>query len=115
MRSNPSGSSGWRGEASVGRTSDSQSDRTDNRYGSCRVAEVIRPPSYRSLVRLHRMLPMAAIVGALTPAAALGSFPGGNGVIAYTAERSIWAVDPNTGNGLRLTSGSDDSAPSFSP
>ena len=60
------------------------------------------------------MLPMAAIVGALTPAAALGSFPGGNGVIAYTAERSIWAVDPNTGNGLRLTSGSDDSAPSFS-
>jgi hypothetical protein len=59
---------------------------------------------------------MTAAVGAmLGPAAALGSFPGGNGVIAYSAEHSIWAVDPSTGNQLRLTSGPDDSAPSFSP
>jgi hypothetical protein len=54
-------------------------------------------------------------LGALAPAAALGSFPGGNGVIAYTAEHSIWAVDPATGDQLRLTSGPDDSWPAFSP
>ena len=51
----------------------------------------------------------------LAPTAAEGSFPGANGVIAYSAEHSIWAVDPATGDQLRLTSGPEDSAPSFSP
>jgi dipeptidyl aminopeptidase/acylaminoacyl peptidase len=62
------------------------------------------------------------------PAAALGSFAGADGVIAYTAhtpvqgeaghyaqESSIWAVDPATGAQLQLTSGHDDTVPSFSP
>jgi hypothetical protein len=74
----------------------------------------MRSWSYRSVVKLHRVLLMAAIAGALAPAASLASFPGANGVIAYSAEHSIWAVDPNTGNQLRLTSGSNDSDPSFS-
>jgi hypothetical protein len=68
-----------------------------------------------SLVMLWRILLVALALGALAPAAALGSFPGGNGVIAYTAEHSIWAVDPATGDQLRLTSGPDDSWPAFSP
>ncbi len=51
----------------------------------------------------------------LTPTAAEGSFPGANGVIAYSAEHSIWAVDPATGDQLQLTTGPEDSAPSFSP
>ncbi len=58
---------------------------------------------------------LAAIAATLAPSAAEGSFPGANGVIAYSAEHSIWAVDPATGDQLRLTSGPEDSAPSFSP
>ncbi len=58
---------------------------------------------------------VGAIAAALTPTPAEGSFPGANGVIAYSAEHSIWAVDPATGDQLRLTSGPEDSAPSFSP
>lgn len=58
---------------------------------------------------------LLALIAALAPASALGSFPGGDGVIAYSAGGSIWAVDPSTGNQLRLSSGADDSAPAFSP
>ncbi len=58
---------------------------------------------------------LAAIAATLAPSAAEGSFPGANGVIAYSAEHSIWAVDPATGDQLRLTTGPEDSAPSFSP
>jgi hypothetical protein len=58
---------------------------------------------------------LAAIAAMLTPSAAEGSFPGANGVIAYSAEHSIWVVDPATGDQLRLTTGPEDSAPSFSP
>jgi len=58
---------------------------------------------------------MLAGVAALAPAAALASFPGADGVIAYADEGSIWALEPQTGDQLRLTSGPDDEAPSFSP
>jgi Tol biopolymer transport system component len=80
-------------------------------------------------------------VALLAPAGALGTFPGRNGVIAYTAEREIYrvtevvtrrlaestteiestgesdilAMDPNTGGEIQLTSGHHDSDPSFSP
>ncbi len=90
---------------------------------------------------LRRTLVIAASIALLTPTTALGSFPGKNGVIAYTAESAvdhlaehrtkhsveiytslentgeidIWAMDPNTGGQAQLTSGHDDSDPSFSP
>ena len=65
---------------------------------------------HRSVLVLGLMMLSAALAGTLA-AAALGSFPGRNGVIAYSAEGSIWAVDPATGNQLRLAAGTD---PSFS-
>lgn len=72
-------------------------------------------PPLRSATALGAIAVLAAVAAALAPTAAEGSFPGENGVIAYSAEHSIWAVDPATGNQLRLTSGPEDSAPSFSP
>ncbi len=69
----------------------------------------------RSSARLGAIAVVGAIAAMLTPSAAEGSFPGGDGVIAYSAEHSIWAVDPATGDQLRLTTGPEDSAPSFSP
>jgi hypothetical protein len=71
--------------------------------------------SHRRSIKVGLSVMVAAVGATLGPVVALGSFPGGNGVIAYSAEHSIWAVDPSTGNQLRLTSGPDDSAPSFSP
>jgi WD40-like Beta Propeller Repeat len=56
-----------------------------------------------------------ALAAALAPSAALASFPGGDGVVAYAYEGRIWAVEPYTSNQLQLTSGPGDSAPSFSP
>jgi Tol biopolymer transport system component len=82
--------------------------------------------SQRGFLWLSGALATGAIIAALAPAAAFGSFPGGNGVIAYSGEslgfepaeteqyQGIWAVDPKTGYQLRLTSGPD-FAPSFSP
>src|SRR5438045_239866 len=78
--------------------------------------------------RLSKNLSLGWCLALLAPAAASGSFPGGNGVIAYgiastddchrqpgvTCATGIWAVDPLTGNQLRLTTGHD-SNPSFSP
>lgn len=69
----------------------------------------------RSSTGLGAIAVVGAIAALLAPTAAEGSFPGANGVIAYSAEHSIWAVDPATGDQLRLTSGPEDSAPSFSP
>lgn len=70
---------------------------------------------WRNLPALGAIAVVGAIAVALAPTAAEGSFPGANGVIAYSAEHSIWAVDPATGDQLRLTTGPEDSAPSFSP
>jgi hypothetical protein len=68
--------------------------------------------------RAGRILLLAGTAAALVPSAAQASFPGGDGVIAYSAagspEPGIWAVDPQTGSQLRLTSGATDEAPSFS-
>jgi len=84
--------------------------------------------SDRRLTRLARALLALAIAAAIAPAAALGTFPGGEGVIAYSGAdtvvegefsvysgHSIWALDPATDTQLQLTTGSDDSWPSFSP
>jgi WD40-like Beta Propeller Repeat len=57
---------------------------------------------------------VSASVALLAPATALGSFPGEDGVIAYSAGGSIWAVNPTTGQQRQLTAGHDDSEPSFS-
>ncbi len=72
-------------------------------------------PRWRNSPALGAIAVVGAIAATLTPTAAEGSFPGTNGVIAYSAEHSIWAVDPATGDQLRLTTGPEDSAPSFSP
>jgi hypothetical protein len=58
---------------------------------------------------------MAAILVTLAPAVARASFPGGDGVIAYSGEGGIWALNPTTGNQLQLTTDPDDRMPSFSP
>jgi hypothetical protein len=55
-----------------------------------------------------------SLAATFAPATAFGSFPGGNGVIAYTSGSGIWAVSPTTGYQLQLTTGPD-FAPSFSP
>jgi TolB protein len=94
-----------------------------------------------NMIMLRRTLLIAAIIALFAPTTALGSFPGKNGVIAYTAERdinhltkimikhsvesvtsledtgeiNIWAMDPSTGGRVQLTSGHHDSEPSFSP
>ncbi len=65
--------------------------------------------------RLIRAAVACAGFALLAPAAALGSFPGQDGVIAYSAEGHIWAVNPASGGQAQLTSGPNDSAPSFSP
>lgn len=57
---------------------------------------------------------VAAIAMMLVPAAAFASFPGGNGVIAYSSEDGIWALSPTTGNQLQLTTDPSDAMPSFS-
>jgi dipeptidyl aminopeptidase/acylaminoacyl peptidase len=57
----------------------------------------------------------ATVLIVLAPSLARASFPGADGVIAYEDEGSIWAVDPTTGDQLKLTSGPEDSSPSFSP
>jgi hypothetical protein len=68
--------------------------------------------------RSGQLLLLVGALAGLTPTAAVASFPGGDGVIAYSAAHTrqpgIWAVDPATGNQLRLTSGANDEAPSFS-
>jgi WD40-like Beta Propeller Repeat len=78
------------------------------------------------------MLLVTAMLVVLAPATARGSFPGENGVIAYTGEISkfephgsgffreatgtaIWALEPKTGDQLQLTFGPHDAAPAFSP
>jgi hypothetical protein len=67
---------------------------------------------------LTQTIAIAVAVVAVTPAAAQASFPGADGVIAYSvsdsAQQGIWAVNPNTGGQRQLTSGHDE-APSFSP
>jgi hypothetical protein len=71
---------------------------------------------WRSSIRCAAALfAAAALAVTLAAPCAEGSFPGTNGVIAYSAENSIWVVDPTTGHQARLISGGDDSAPSFSP
>jgi len=61
------------------------------------------------------MVAVISLAATLAPAAALGSFPGGDGVIAYGSGTGIWAVDPTTGYQLQLTTSGGDTAPSFSP
>src|ERR1700682_634681 len=70
---------------------------------------------HRRSIKLGLAALTAAVGATLVPATAIGSFPGSNGVIAFSAEHSIWAMDPTTRDELQLTSGFDDSAPSFSP
>jgi WD40-like Beta Propeller Repeat len=74
-------------------------------------------PWRRHLNGLRQIIGIAAAVLAIVPVAALASFPGRDGVIAYavghSAQQGIWAVDPNTGDEGQLTSGPDE-APSFS-
>jgi dipeptidyl aminopeptidase/acylaminoacyl peptidase len=76
------------------------------------------PLSRRSLLKLRRLSLIAALAALLAPTAALASFPGEDGVIAYsvahTAQQGIWAVDPETGYQTQIASGPDE-APSFSP
>jgi hypothetical protein len=60
------------------------------------------------------------LLSALAPGAARASFPGADGLIAYSSggfgapASGIWAVDPNTGYQVKLTSDADDSFPAFS-
>ena len=77
--------------------------------------EAMRALAHRSPVKLTWTLAAIMIASVLAPAVARASFPGGNGIIAYTAEGKIWALDPETEGGRPLTSGPNDSAPSFSP
>lgn len=64
--------------------------------------------------RLSLSLAIAVVV--LLPAAALATFPGEDGVIAYAVPpEGIWALDLSNGYQLQLTAGREDSAPSFSP
>jgi hypothetical protein len=67
-----------------------------------------------NILILGRTVAVISMAATLAPAAALGSFPGGDGVIAYGSGSGIWAVSPTTGYQLQLTSGPD-TAPSFSP
>lgn len=78
------------------------------------LAYTRHPPVWAALL----VLALALVL----PAGAAGSFPGQNGVIAYSAtvgptnpETAIWAVDPATGYQLRLTSGAYDRHPTFAP
>jgi hypothetical protein len=79
-------------------------------------------------MNLGRGLSVATAIAALAPAAAVASFPGADGAIAYhgVVDRScsancppkhegIWALEPKTGTQLQLTAGPEDFAPSFSP
>ncbi len=65
--------------------------------------------------RLARIVAAISLAATLAPAGALGSFPGGDGVIAYESGSGIWAMNPTTGYQLRLTTSGADTAPSFSP
>jgi hypothetical protein len=80
-----------------------------------------------NLMSLGRVLSVAASVAALGPAAAVASFPGADGVIAYSGivdgncaancppyHYGIWALEPRTGKQRQLTAGPDYD-PSFSP
>ncbi len=55
------------------------------------------------------------MIALIAPVAAKGSFRGHDGVIAYSSKGAIWVVDPVSRGQLQLTSGFDDSFPSFSP
>jgi Tol biopolymer transport system component len=66
-------------------------------------------------MKLRSATLVAAVLLVLAPSLARASFPGADGVIAYEDEGSIWAVDPTTGDQLKLTSGPEDSSPSFAP
>jgi hypothetical protein len=76
---------------------------------------VVGLPWGRGFGQLCRTVPALILIGLLMPTVAFGSFRGANGVIAYAAEHSIWAVNLGTGDESRLTSGPDDSWPAFSP
>jgi hypothetical protein len=79
---------------------------------------LIRLHPLRGLRKLGQLIFIAASSAAIAPTVALGSFPGANGVIAYSAghsaQQGIWAVDPHTGGQMQLTFGPDE-APRFSP
>jgi dipeptidyl aminopeptidase/acylaminoacyl peptidase len=79
---------------------------------------LIRLHLRRGLSKLRQLICIAAATAAIAPTVALASFPGVDGVIAYSvghsAQQGIWAVDPHTGGQMQLTSGTDE-APSFSP
>jgi WD40-like Beta Propeller Repeat len=68
--------------------------------------------------RSSQVLLLVGALAGLKPTAAVASFPGGDGVIAYSAAHTvaagIWVVDPTTGNQLQLTSAAGDEDPSFS-
>jgi WD40-like Beta Propeller Repeat len=87
----------------------------------------MRGLAHSILLKLGRGLVLSAIVAALAPAVALASFPGQDGVIAYTgavdpscyercppSHEGIWALEPKTDDQFQLTAGPD-SDPSFSP
>lgn len=73
-------------------------------------------------------VPIAVAAVVLCPGMASASFPGSDGVIAYSGaideacvehcppkHEGIWALDPITGDQLQLTSDREDLDPSFSP
>ncbi len=68
--------------------------------------------------RSSQALLLVGALAGLKPTVAVASFPGGNGVIAYsaahTAAAGIWVVDPTTGKQLQITSAAGDENPSFS-
>ncbi|MCW3033323.1 MAG: WD40-like beta Propeller containing protein [Solirubrobacterales bacterium] len=77
--------------------------------GSVSVAQVFRRPVvWVSALAL-------VIVALLSQPAAWASFPGADGVIAYTTNEGLWIVDPATSNEMQLTSDHTDAFPSFSP
>lgn len=73
----------------------------------------------------RRLAAAAASLGVLATAIALGSpgamatFPGANGKIAFSSDRQggsrIFTMAPNGSDGKRITDGSDDNVPAFSP
>lgn len=70
----------------------------------------------RCVSGLALSLSLAVAVVVLVPAAALATFHGQDGVIAYAAPpEGIWALNLSNGYQLQVTAGPEDSAPSFSP
>jgi Tol biopolymer transport system component len=75
-------------------------------------------PTRRARRRAAALGALAVIGGATLVAApaALASFPGGNGKIAFVRDGDIWTVNPDGTGERRLTSGPHvDSAPDWSP